>query len=176
MSFLNVEIKARCADPEKAEFVLMQEQAVFIGLDHQVDTYFNIPEGRMKLREGNIEHSLIFYKRENQEGPKTSEVNLYQPPRDPALKSLLENSMGVLVVVDKHRKIFFIDNVKFHIDQVEKLGSFIEIEAIDTDGSIGMEKLQKQCKQFMQLLNIKTEELIAVSYSDMLLKEKNLYE
>lgn len=172
MSFINVEIKARCAKPDDAEYILMQEQADYIGLDHQVDTYFKVADGRLKLREGNIENSLIFYRRSNQSGPKTSQVNLYKPPRDPALKPLLENSLGVLTVVDKKRKIFFIGNVKFHIDAVKDLGHFLEIEAIDKDGTIGREKLQQQCDHFMQLLQIEAGDLVAVSYSDMLMEGK----
>lgn len=171
MGFINIEIKAHCADPAHAEFILMQENADYKGLDHQVDTYFNVPSGRLKLREGNIENSLIHYERNDQQGPKTSSVSLYKPSADPALKELLEKALGILVVVDKKRKIFFIDNVKFHIDRVDGLGDFIEIEAIDKNGSYGIEMLHEQCAQYMKLLNIKAQELVSVSYSDLLLKE-----
>lgn len=172
MSFINIEIKAYCNDPEGAEFLLVQENADFKGLDHQVDTYFHVPSGRLKLREGNIENSLIHYDREDQGGPKTSHVSLYHPAPGPELKALLMKALGVLVVVDKQRKIFFIDNVKFHIDTVTGLGNFIEIEAIDQEGRMGMEKLQEQCRYYMKLLNIHTNELVSVSYSDLLIKEK----
>lgn len=172
MSFINIEIKARCSNPEEIEFMLMQKNADFIGIDHQVDTYFKVASGRLKLREGNIEHSLIQYNRSNESGPKTSQVTLYKPTKDPALKEILQKSLGVLTVVDKKRKIFFIDNVKFHIDDVLNLGSFVEIEAIDKNGSLGREKLQLQCDHFMKVLKIKTEDLISVSYSDLLLEKK----
>ena len=78
--------------------------------------------------------------------------------------------MGTKVVVDKKRKIFFIENVKFHLDEVNGLGPFVEIEAIDTKGDIGEEKLQEQCQYYMDLFGIKSTALIAVSYSDLLLK------
>lgn len=172
MSFINIEIKARCKNPEDIEFILMQENADYIGLDHQIDTYFKVAQGRLKLREGNIEHTLIHYERSNKSGPKTSKVNLYKPPKDPALKETLQNSLGILAVVDKKRKIFFIDNVKFHIDLVEQLGSFVEIEAIDKDGTIGKEKLKKQCDHFIELLGIDEKDLVSVSYSDLLLDNK----
>ncbi len=171
MGFINVEIKARCSNPDKFESVLMNNNAAFKGLDHQVDTYFNVPSGRMKLREGNIEHSLIYYERNNQSGPKTSNVNLYKPHPGPELKELLQNSLGILTVVDKERKIFFINNIKFHIDNVKGLGSFVEIEAIDLDGKIGKEKLQQQCDKYIELLGIKEKDLVAVSYSDLLIKD-----
>ncbi len=80
----------------------------------------------------------------------------------------------VICVVDKSREIYFIDNVKFHIDTVKNLGAFVEIEAIDTDGSISREHLKEQCDYYMQLLQIKPSDLIADSYSDML-RQNNLF-
>jgi predicted adenylyl cyclase CyaB len=76
--------------------------------------------------------------------------------------------LGVLVVVDKEREIYFIDNVKFHLDKVKNLGNFVEIEAIDNK-NIGKEKLLKQCNEYMKLFSIDKKDLIAESYSDMLL-------
>ena len=78
-------------------------------------------------------------------------------------------SLGVLIVVEKQREIYFIDNVKFHIDTVRDLGTFVEIEAIDSDGTIGKEKLLEQCQFFLDLFNISQSDLISVSYSDLLL-------
>ena len=69
MDHINIEIKARCFHPQKVEAFLRSHHALFIGLDHQKDTYFNVPSGRLKLRQGNIENSLIFYDRPNQDGP-----------------------------------------------------------------------------------------------------------
>jgi len=172
MSFINIEIKARCKNPEETEFLLMQENADYKGIDHQIDTYFNGDKGRLKLREGNIENALIHYERPNQSGPKTSKVCLYKPQHDPALKEILQKSLGILTVVDKKRKIFFIDNVKFHLDEVEQLGHFVEIEAIDLQGEFGRDKLQEQCDHYMNLLNIDAQDLVPVSYSDLLLMEK----
>jgi len=112
---------------------------------------------------------LIFYNRQNQAGPKQSDVVLYKPQDAENLKDILRAANGVKVVVDKQRKIFFIDNVKFHIDKVEGLGSFMEIEAIDKDNSIGTDRLHEQCKFYMTLLKVKEENLLTSSYSDMLL-------
>ena len=168
MNILNVEIKAKCQNAAQIERILLANNAKFIGIDHQIDTYFNVSNGRLKLREGNIENHLIHYHRSNQEGPKASEVLLYKSDPTSNLKAILNNSLGIFVVVDKQRKIFFIDNVKFHIDNVTELGAFMEIEAIDTDGSIGQEKLEKQCAYFIKLLGIEEKDLVAVSYSDLL--------
>ena len=77
--------------------------------------------------------------------------------------------MGVKVVVVKNREIYYIDNVKFHIDEVPGLGSFVEIEA----GNIGVEKsrdeLEAQCRFYLEAFNIPLDDLVKFSYSDMLL-------
>lgn len=166
-----IEIKAKCKYPEIIEAILLKNKAQYVGLDHQIDTYFDVSNGRLKLRQGNIECHLIFYNRANQAGPKQSNVMLYKPQDATVLKDILIAANGVKVVVDKRRKIFFIDNVKFHIDEVEGLGSFMEIEAIDSNGTIGTDKLHEQCSFYMNLLNVQHEDLVTNSYSDMLLEK-----
>lgn len=172
MSHLNVEIKARCADQNKVREILKSKQADFKGIDHQVDTYFKVYFGRLKLREGNIENFLVYYDREDKEGPKESKVILFKNEPGSTLKEILTTANGVLVVVDKNREIYFIENVKFHIDTVKDLGSFMEIEAIDTDGSIGKEKLYAQCQEYMKILGISEADLIFCSYSDLILETR----
>jgi len=165
---LNVEIKAKCQDPEKIHAILKNEHADYKGEDHQIDTYFDCPKGRLKLREGNIENTLIFYERNNQAGPKDSLVKLDHLQPGHNLKSILEQAYGKKCVVDKKRHIYFINNVKFHVDEVQGLGSFVEIEAIDSDNSIGQAKLEDQCRHFMGLFGVKEDDLIDCSYSDMI--------
>ena len=175
MSFINIEIKAKCFHPEKVEAFLLSNGARFIGLDHQKDTYFQVPVGRLKLRQGNIEKTLIYYNRPNQEGPKQSDFSLSQVSDGEAMEQLLEKALGVKVIVDKYRKIFFIDNVKFHLDEVPGLGSFVEIEAGNrTDLSLTVEVLRGQCDYYMKAFEIQEIDLIENSYSDMLLELKQL--
>ena len=166
---INVEIKARCANPERVRAVLRERNARFAGLDHQVDTYFRVPQGRLKLREGNIENSLIFYRRPNQGGPKTSDVLLHKTAPGLGLKEILAAALGVTVVVDKNREIFYIENVKVHIDDVEQLGSFIEIEAAG-DQNADHETLLAQCRAWMQAFEVREGDLVDRSYSDLLIK------
>ncbi|MDA0378260.1 MAG: class IV adenylate cyclase [Bacteroidetes bacterium] len=168
---LNVEIKARCADHDAVRAVLDGMDSRLVGVDHQVDTYFRVPEGRLKLREGAIENSLIHYMRPDQAGPKTSDVLLYRVAPDPALKAVLERALGVLVVVDKRREIRFVDNVKIHLDRVEGLGTFLEIEAIDADGTRSEAELLAQCQLFMAAFSLSEDDLERCSYSDMLLED-----
>lgn len=169
---INFEFKARHNDIDAVEEILLQHHPRFVGEDHQVDTYFNVPQGRMKMREGNIENSLIYYERTDDASAKQSDVTLYQNQPGSSLKQLLTQALGVKVVVDKTRRIYFIDNVKFHFDKVEGLGTFIEVEAIDKDGSIGVEKLKEQCNYYEDLLHIKKEDYESQSYSDLILVKK----
>lgn len=171
MQRINVEIKARSKNPAEIHALLAAQQAEFLGTDKQTDTYFKIDKGRLKLRQGNIENALIHYFRDNQAGPKRSDVSMYKTEGGEELKEVLQNALPVLAVVTKRRSIYFIENVKFHVDEVENLGSFVEIEAIDRDGDIGEEKLRAQCQYYLDLFKIKAEELIEVSYSDMMIAQ-----
>ncbi|MEK7599123.1 MAG: class IV adenylate cyclase [Patescibacteria group bacterium] len=171
MKHLNIEIKAKCNDHDKIRSILKSRSADFKGRDHQIDIYFKVNSGRLKLREGNIENFLVFYEREDKEGPKQSDVILFKSDPNSSLKEILLKSLGVVVIVDKQREIYFIENVKFHIDTVKNLGTFMEIEAIDSDGTFGKEKLLEQCENYLKLFSIPKDNLISVSYSDLLLEK-----
>ena len=171
MAISNIEFKAATADLETQERMLQNLNPVFIGEDHQLDTYFHVPFGRLKLREGNIENALIQYERINLAGSKLSQVLLYQHQPGSALKEILVKSLGVKTVVDKMRRIYFIENVKFHFDTVKNLGTFIEVEAIDTTGAIGERKLKEQCNYYQSMFKIADKDFIALSYSDLLLAQ-----
>ena len=171
MAILNIEFKAKADNIAELEKVLQNYDPVFIGEDHQVDTYFNVVVGRLKLREGNIENALIHYEREDFAGAKSSHVLLYQHQPDKILKEILIKTLGIKAVVNKRRKIYYINNVKFHFDTVDGLGTYIEVEAIDKDGSIGIEKLQAQCDEYAALLGFAAEDFCSVSYSDMILQK-----
>jgi len=166
-----IEIKAKCKHPDRVRQILLANNALFKGLDRQTDTYFNVPEGRLKLREGNIENTLIYYQRPNQSGPKKSQVTYQKLSPENNIKNVLSTALGQLIRVVKSREIYFIDNVKFHIDEVQNLGHFVEIEAIDETGTLGLIKIREQCDYYIQLFNIRPQDLIDVSYSDMLLKK-----
>ena len=169
MTHLNIEFKAKASDIVSLEEKLLTLKPKYVGEDHQKDTYYNVDFGRLKLREGNIENALIWYNRENVGGAKQSDILLYKHLPDEALKNILLKLHGIKIVVDKIRKIYFVDNVKFHFDRVEGLGTFIEVEAIDDSGNIGIEKLKDQCNFYISFFDIKENEFMKKSYSDMLL-------
>lgn len=169
MKIKNFEFKAKVSCIDDYESKLLAKGAVFIGTDHQIDTYFNTSRGRLKLREGNIENALIHYEREDTASIKESRIILYKSKPDPALRDILILHMGVRVVVDKIRKIYFIDNVKFHFDEVRGLGSFIEVEAIDGEGKFTRDELQRQCDAYFHFFALSESALVNQSYSDLLL-------
>ena len=165
---LNIEVKAKTNHSEFIRDYLKINKAEFRGTDFQADTYFNVSNGRLKLREGNIENNLIYYERHNTPGAKESNFQLVHISDAKGLKEILTKSLGIKIVVRKKREIYFIRNVKFHIDEVEGLGNFAEIEASDLYADISKEELQKQCNFYLVALRINEEDLISVSYSDLL--------
>ncbi len=170
---LNFEFKARTENSKTLESLLLKQRPLFIGEDTQVDTYFNVPHGRLKLREGLIENALIHYERKNDADAKQSNVLLYQHQPDGSLKIILSTALGIKTVVNKKRKIYFIENIKFHFDEVKELGTFVEVEAIDKDGTIGIDKLKGQCAAYIKLFRLSKADLVAESYSDLLLAKKS---
>ncbi|MHA2271734.1 MAG: class IV adenylate cyclase [Candidatus Hodarchaeales archaeon] len=165
---VNFEFKAKCKNQSKVISYLEASGAQYKGLDHQIDTYFNVKFGRMKLREGKIENFLIWYKRPNKKESKKSEVILFKPGSQITLKEILTASLGVLAVVEKKRRIYFLNNVKFHVDSVKSLGSFIEVEAQGVAGD--EQSLRQQCEYYKDQLQVAKNELIDYSYSDLILK------
>lgn len=168
MQIHNVEIKARCANPDRIRQLLLKRGARFEGADHQVDTYYQVQSGRLKLRQGKIENALIHYERPDREGPKSSQVRLFRTGHSAQLGEVLHAALPILTVVDKQREIYFIDHVKFHIDQVKNLGSFVEIEVIDEHGRFSREEMETECTKYLSYLLISEDDLLQHSYSDML--------
>lgn len=167
MNIRNYEFKAKVDDLDKYENKLLTLNPVLIGTDNQVDTYFNVSKGRLKLREGNIENALINYNREDEHGSKLSEVILYQHKPDRALKDILALQLGVKIIINKKRKIYFIDNVKFHFDVVFALGTFIEVEAIDSNNVFTTGDLKNQCDHYLEFFALDKSALLDKSYSDL---------
>jgi predicted adenylyl cyclase CyaB len=169
MSHLNIEIKAKSRSFGFIREYLKKNQAEFKGTDHQTDTYFNVSRGRLKLREGNIENNLIYYERNDETGMKESNFHLINIPDAKGLKEILTRSSGIKIIIEKKREIYFIENVKFHIDEVKDLGSFVEIEASNLYANVSQEKLRDQCQFYLREFGIKDEDLVGGSYSDLLL-------
>lgn len=164
----NVEIKARCSDPVAVRKKLDDARATYLGLDEQRDTYFLAARGRLKLREGNIENSLIAYRRADEPGPKLSNVALYRGSRMAELRTVLVSTLPIDVVVEKSRHIYYLGDAKIHVDSVPFLGHFVEIEVIDAEGDGHAEDLDRRCRELMSLLGVRSSDLVKASYSDLL--------
>ena len=165
----NVEIKARCHDLNKALQTALAFGAVPSAHLIQVDTYFRVPSGRLKLREHHAADDpdqLIFYDRPDSAGPRTSDYFLVQVPRGSGLKALLSTALGVRSVVRKRRELLISHNVRIHLDEVEGLGNFIELEAVVNEGN-DQPISQARLGELIQVLEIAPQDLLACSYCEM---------
>jgi len=170
MKHLSFEFKAHFRHETQVRSALKRLRARFLGKDHQIDTYFRVPSGRLKIREGRIENALIFYKRTNAARARRSTIDMMLLPRRNSVRAILTHSLGILAVVDKRREIYFVGNVKIHLDRVRGLGKFLEVEAITRSGDI--RKVRAQTRKFQKLFAVSPADIIPLSYSDMILEKQ----
>ena len=174
MQGTNIEFKARMRDEKRVRAALKSLRPRVAGTDHQIDTYFNAPSGRLKLRQGNIENALIFYQRENRSQVRQSRVLLCEfsnPAEMQTLKTVLESALGVAAVVDKVREIYYVDNIKIHLDRVRRLGKFLEVEAFVKKGNL--RHARKQAERIKALFGVRPQDILSHSYSDLILERAN---
>ena len=129
MNKLNVEFKARIDDLDGVRSKLRTLKPRELGVDHQCDVYFEVPNGRLKLREGGIEQSLIFYKRSNQAATRESHVVYATVDNPTELRRVLEAALPVAGIVEKDREIYYVGETKIHLDRLTGHGFFLEVEA-----------------------------------------------
>ncbi len=128
---INIEIKARCTDRERAEESLTALGAGPAGMFDQRDTYFNVREGRLKLRLiGPDDGHLIFYRREDISGPKRSDYEIAFTTDPEALELMLREVLGSWIEVEKRREVWLWENVRIHLDEIKDLGTYVELEAV----------------------------------------------
>uniref|UniRef100_A0A8D0E564 CYTH domain-containing protein n=1 Tax=Salvator merianae TaxID=96440 RepID=A0A8D0E564_SALMN len=165
----NVEIKARVRDvarlTENAERLSGTQGCTIL----QTDTFFHAPRGRLKLRDFRDGHGqLIFYDRPDSEGPKLSRYTV-SPTDDPAgLTAVLSEALGVQGTVKKERRLFLVGQTRVHVDHVEGLGDFVELEVVLREQQSPQEG-EKVAQQLMEELGVRQEDLLAGAYVDFLL-------
>ena len=167
----NIEIKARVEDlarlATKVAAVADDGPTVIL----QDDTFFRCDCGRLKLRsfpDGSGE--LIFYRRANQEGPKES-FYLRSPTSAPDnLRESLALAYGAVGRVRKHRTLFLVGRTRVHLDQVEGLGQFLELEVVLGEGERS-ENGVREAQRLMAMLGIDPSQLIERAYVDLLARE-----
>jgi adenylate cyclase, class 2 len=166
----NIEIKATYKNLEKAREICQSLKAEYVGLDRQVDTYFHVPHGRLKLRESSLSGAyLIPYIRPNQEGPKKSNYGILPVANAEHTKSLFAEMLGIDLVVKKNREIYLIDNVRVHLDEVDELGCFFEFEAVyDEDTEAQRLQEEKKVYDLMKVFDISENSLEKTSYQQLL--------
>lgn len=163
----NVEFKVRVDDLAPVRERLLRLHPRLAGEDQQRDTYFRVSHGRLKLREGTVETALIHYERPDVAGVKGSTVRLYAPSDAPALRETLAAALGVDAVVEKTRAIYYVGHVKIHLDTVPGLGAFVEVEAIDTDGTRGDDALRADAEAMRAALGLLDAPFEAQSYREL---------
>ena len=167
MSLLNVEIKARYQRTEETDRVIRSLGAQFQGVNHQIDIYFEVPNGRLKLRQQEIGPDyLVFYDRDDRTVPKESRYLLAPVENVKDVLDVLGASLGIRTEVRKKREFWLWRNVRIFFDEVEQLGSFLELESVCENG-ITIDKARRQVSLLVHLFGIQEEDLVAVSYSDL---------
>ncbi len=137
----------------------------------QRDTFFRVPNGKLKLREEGSRAMLISYARHPTGSLKSSDYTLV-PISDPAgLKAALASSLGVFGEVTKRRVLFLRRNIRLHIDRVDGLGTFGEFEAV-VGGRNPPAKCRREVEELLGKLGVKLADLIDVSYMDMIVRRK----
>jgi predicted adenylyl cyclase CyaB len=164
----NVEIKARVDD---LDAIRGRASAMASGpseIIYQTDTFFVVQSGRLKVRDfRNGTGELIAYDRANDTGPKQS-TYLRVASQDPsALVSTLARAMPTRGIIAKRREVFMVGRARVHVDQVEGLGSFVEIEVVLADDETA-EQAEREARRLIRALGVRHESLIASAYIDLL--------
>ena len=166
----NVEIKARIPSlefPKLKERVsgLADGESVVL---NQVDSFFVSKKGRLKLREfSDGKAELLYYERQDVTGPKTSFYTRIEIDSAVEMKALLISTNGLQGVVAKRRELFFVGRTRIHLDEVETLGTFLELEVV-LDESETSTAGMAIADELMARLQIIPEQLISNSYFDLL--------
>ena len=162
-----MEVKARCADLEGLRRRAAALATRHLGVDHQVDTYFHTRAGRLKLRESSLSGAqLVPYRRADAAGPRVSDYQVIPVPDGGATRDLLAALLGVRRVVRKEREIFLWHNVRIHLDRVDGLGTFMELEAV-YDGRPESEPAERRkVEHLLKELRIPQSDLVPTSYGD----------
>ena len=165
----NVELKATDPDPERSLRIALDLGAEDRGVLVQRDTYFRVPGGRLKLREESPGGAvLIQYAREDRPEARESRYRI-TPVEDPeTLRRSLDEALGTLVVVDKERRLLLWQGVRIHLDTVQGLGSFLELEGVATEES-DLSGEHDRVAQLSEALGLDDSRILADSYSDRVL-------
>lgn len=164
----NIELKARYDNLELARKIAEEIGATWTAQLMQIDTYFSVPQGKLKLREeSGSPAQLITYYRPAQIEARPSDYLIYHSQNPGELSAVLRQVLSVEYVVEKERILFLWQNVRIHLDSVRGLGDFIEFEAVISD--IDDESVSYQRIQFLQTrFGIAKDQLMSDGYLELL--------
>ncbi len=171
MVLKNIEIKACLRDIYSTEKSVIQFCGKPFSVENQIDTFFKTESGRLKLRESGEKSALIYYNRKNSKEPTHSDIAISFVEDAESLKSVLSKSYGIRGIVKKKRILYKYGQTRIHLDNVEGLGKFIELEVVLNDNQTNDDGI-KVANNLVQKLNIQESDLIDVAYID-LIENKN---
>jgi predicted adenylyl cyclase CyaB len=164
----NVEIKARVPEPGRLLDAVIDIADRGPTVFAQDDTFFACPAGRLKLRTfSETEGQLIFYRRDDVEGPKLSEFVIAATHEPGALRGLLTLAYGVVGRVRKTRTLFFVGQTRIHLDDVEGLGHFVELEVV-LQPDEAPDDGRRVADTLMERLGIASNHLVSTAYVDLI--------
>jgi predicted adenylyl cyclase CyaB len=168
----NVEIKAIVRDWNQTCQAAAALADSPVEILKQEDTFFACPHGRLKLRRFSARHGeLIGYRRQNLTGPKSSRYLITKTNEPGALRAVLTDSLGVVGTVKKQRHLYLHGQTRIHLDQVEGLGTFLELEVVMRPEQPIAEG-EQMAHTLMKRLGVKPEHLVADAYLDLILRRE----
>jgi predicted adenylyl cyclase CyaB len=171
----NIEIKAHVRAFDEIRRRAEQLSDTPVEVIPQVDTFFNTAQGRLKLRVlSEDKGQLIYYMRPDQDGPKRSDYHLSLTSDPKNLKQVLELAYGIRGVVRKTRYLYLVSQTRVHLDDVEGLGQFMELEVVLRDGQSDAEG-QAIAEGLMTALGVERSDLLEGGYMDLLESSMNLH-
>ena len=166
----NIEIKARVRDFADVKSRAEKLSDTTVDIIPQEDTFLNVPQGRLKLRVlAPDQAQLIFYTRPDQEGPKRSDYHIAHTSDPENLRRVLELAYGIRGVVRKTRYLYLVGQTRVHLDDVEGLGQFMELEVVMREGQEDAEG-QAIAEDLMTSLGVERSDLLDGAYMDLLEK------
>jgi len=169
----NLEAKFRVGDAALARARAEEIGFSLRGTLNQRDTFFVAAHGKLKLRQEADGAALIHYRREHQEELEVSAYEIVPVAEPEALRTMLGDALGVIAEVRKVRTLLMRRNVRLHLDRVEGLGSFGEIEAVVAEDETP-EVYRAEVDAILATLEIAPEDLISKSYFELLSEAEKL--
>lgn len=164
LNYSDFTLKAILHNQERIVQKLQELGAVCRGVDNQIDRYFDVATGKLKWRKGTIENLITHYERVQDSGIEKTIVYRYDlNPTSDEIKKLYDQYQEI-GCVRKKRTIFWLDNVKVHLDKLKDGSEFVELEAMDRENRFTHVQLKNQCYALQQALGIADVDVIATGY------------